>query len=66
MKIIISDRDGKYYWKYDELGQCQCPFAKFLKRHGICAQYIMLGILQQNDIVEKCNHTYLIVRHMLY
>lgn len=37
MKIIISDRDGKYYWKYDELGQCQCPFAKLLKRHGICA-----------------------------
>ncbi|GKB24823.1 retrovirus-related pol polyprotein from transposon TNT 1-94 [Tanacetum coccineum] len=48
VKIIRSDRGGEYYGKYDESKQCPGPFAKFLKSHGICAQYTMPGMPQQN------------------
>ena len=37
MKIIISDRGGEYYGKYDESRKCPCPFAKLLEKCGICA-----------------------------
>ena len=56
MKIISSDKGGEYYKKYNESRQNLGPFAKFLKRHGICAQYTMLSTLEQNDAVEKQNH----------
>jgi len=39
VKIVKSDRDGEYYGKYDESGQHAGPFAKFLEKRGICAQY---------------------------
>ncbi|XP_075101663.1 uncharacterized protein LOC142177101 [Nicotiana tabacum] len=35
----------------------QGPVAKFLKKHGICAQYTMPGIPQQIGIAEKHNPT---------
>ena len=38
MKIIRLDKGGEYYGKYDESGQCPCPFAKLLEKHDICAQ----------------------------
>ena len=37
VKIIRSDKGGKYYGKYDESGQCLGPFAKLFEKHGICA-----------------------------
>ena len=43
VKIVRSDRGGKYYGKYDESGQNPGPFVKFLERYGICAQYTMSG-----------------------
>ena len=46
VKIVRSDRGGEYYGKHGESGQNPGPFAKFLERHGICAQYTMPGIPQ--------------------
>ena len=43
VKIIRSDRGGEYYGRYDESGQHPGPFAKFLEKCGICAQYTMSG-----------------------
>ena len=37
IKIVISDRGGEYYGRYDESGQNPSPFAKFLEKHGIRA-----------------------------
>ena len=66
VKIIKSDRGGEYYGKYGESGQCPDPFAKLLKKHGICAQYTMLGTPQQNGVAERRNHTLMnMVRNML-
>ena len=46
--------------------QCLGPFAKFLERHGICTQYMMLGIPQQNGAVERHNRTLMkLVRSMM-
>ena len=39
VKIIRSDRGGEFYGRYDESGQHPGPFAKFLEKRGICAQY---------------------------
>ena len=43
LKIIRFGRGGEYYGKYDEIGQYRGPFAKFLEKFGICAQYTMSG-----------------------
>ena len=43
IKIVRSDRGGEYYGRYTESGQAPSPFAKFLQKHGIVAQYTMLG-----------------------
>jgi len=45
VKIVKSDRGGEYYGKYDESGQYPGPFAKFLEKCGIWAQYTMSGTL---------------------
>jgi len=50
VKIVRSNRGGEYYEKCDESEQHPDPFAKFLKKQGICAQYTMLGTLQQNCV----------------
>ena len=66
VKIIRSDRGGEYYGKYDESGQCPGPFAKFLKKHGICAQYTMPGTPHQNGVAERRNRTLMeMVRSMM-
>ena len=46
VKIVRSDRGDEYYEFYDSIKQCSSPFIKLLKKRGICAQYIMLGMLQ--------------------
>ena len=46
VKIVRSDKGGEYYGKHGELGQNPGPFAKFLERHGIYAQYTMSGTPQ--------------------
>ena len=43
VKVIRFDRGGEYYGRYDETGQHLDPFAKFLQKGDICAQYTMLG-----------------------
>ena len=66
VKIIRSYRGGEYYGRYDGLGQRPSPFAKLLEKHGICAQYIVLGTPQQNGVIEMRNHTLMdMIRSML-
>ena len=66
MTIIRSDRGGEYYGRNDGLGQCPGPFAKLLEKHGICAQYTMPSMPQQNGVAERCNRTLMnMVRSML-
>jgi len=66
VKIIRSDRGGEYYGRYDESGQHPGPFAKFLEKRGICAQYTMSGTPQQNGVSERRNRTLMdMVRSML-
>jgi hypothetical protein len=66
VKIVRLDRGGEYYGRYDGLGQCPGPFAKFLEKHGICAQYTMPGTPQQNGVAERRNRTLMdMVRSML-
>ena len=61
-----SDRGGEFYERYDKSGQKLGPFAKFLEKKGIRAQYTIPGTPQQNGIAERCNHTLLdMVRSML-
>ena len=43
VKVVKSNKGGEYYGKYNETGQCPGPFAKFLEKCGICAQYTMPG-----------------------
>jgi len=42
-KIIKLDRGGENYGRYIEKGQMLSPFAKFLQKEGIIAQYTMPG-----------------------
>jgi len=66
VKVVRSDRGGKYYERYDKSGQHLGSFAKFLEKRGICAQYTMLGIPQQNGVSERRNRTLIdMVRSML-
>ena len=66
VKIIRSDRGGEYYGKYNESGQNPGPFAKFLEKHGICAQYTMPRTPEQNGVAERRNRTLMeMVRSML-
>ena len=57
IKIVRSDRGGEYYGRYNESGKNPAPFAKFLEKHGIRAQYTMPGMPQQNGVVERRNRT---------
>ena len=50
MKIIRSNKSGEYYRRHDETRQHPGPFAKLLRKRGICAQYSMPGTPQQNDV----------------
>jgi len=55
VKIIRYDRGGEYYGRYDETRQHLGSFAKLLQKRGICAQYTMSGIPQQNGVSERRN-----------
>ena len=46
VKVVRLGRDDEYYGRYNESGQCPGPFAKFLEKCGICAQYTMPGTPQ--------------------
>ena len=66
VKIVRSDRGGEYFGRYDETGQHPGPFAKFLERRGIRAQYTMPGTPEQNGVSERHNRTLMdMVRSMM-
>ena len=41
IKVVRSDRGREYYGRYTEKGQMIGPFAKFLEKEDIVAQYTM-------------------------
>ena len=53
IKIVKSDRSGKYYGMYTKRGQLSGPFARFLQEHGIVAQYTMPSSPSQNGMAKK-------------
>ncbi|KAF7839433.1 Retrovirus-related Pol polyprotein from transposon TNT 1-94 [Senna tora] len=57
VKVVRSDKDGEYYRKFSENGQCPGPFAKFLEHHNIFTQNTMLGTPQQDGVAERLNRT---------
>ncbi|RVW13937.1 Retrovirus-related Pol polyprotein from transposon TNT 1-94 [Vitis vinifera] len=50
IKIVRTDRGGEYYGRYTDDGQAPGPFAKFLQKHGIVAQYTTPGSPYQNAL----------------
>ena len=66
IKVVRSDRRGKYYGRHTPYGQVSGPFAKFLQKNGIVAQYSTLGEPQQNRVAERRNRTLMdIVKSMI-
>ena len=57
IKIVRSDKGGKYYGRYDKSDRNSRSFTKFFEQHGIVVQYTMPENPQQNGVVERCNRT---------
>ncbi|KAL6335669.1 hypothetical protein AAG906_032854 [Vitis piasezkii] len=57
INIVRSDRGGEYYGKHGDARQRKGPFARYLQDNGIVGQYTMPGSPEQNDVVERHNHT---------
>jgi transposase InsO family protein len=66
IKLVRSDCGGEYYVHHIPYGQVPRPFARFLQKNGIVAQYSMPGNPQQNGVAERRNSTMMdMVRSML-
>jgi len=59
INIVRSDRYKESYGKYIEKWQMSGPFAKFIKGESIITHYIMAGIPQQNDVIQRRNRTFI-------
>ena len=57
INVVRSDKGGEYYGKYDEAGRRPRPFAQFLEKNGIVAQYTNPGTPEQNRASERRNRT---------
>ncbi|CAL9019641.1 unnamed protein product [Prunus brigantina] len=57
IKVVISDRGGDFYGRFDEARRNLGPFARFLQQEGIVAQYTNPGTPQQNGVFERRNKT---------
>uniref|UniRef100_A0A8R7NVH6 Integrase catalytic domain-containing protein n=1 Tax=Triticum urartu TaxID=4572 RepID=A0A8R7NVH6_TRIUA len=58
IKVVqLDDRGGEYYGRHAPYGKIPGPFAKFLSKNGIVAQYSMPGEPQQNGVAERRNRT---------
>ena len=44
IKVVHFDKGGEYYGRYDETGHNLRPFANYLRKIGINAQYVMLNM----------------------
>ena len=57
---------GEYYGRHTPYGQVPRPFARFLQKNGIVAQYSTSGEPQQNRVAERRNRTLIdMVRSMI-
>jgi transposase InsO family protein len=57
IKVVQSDRGGEYYGRHTPYGQVPGPFARFLQKNGIVAQYSTPDEPQQNGVPERRNRT---------
>ena len=57
IKIVRSNRGGKYYGRHGDVGQHMGPFAKNLQDCGIISQYTIPGSPEQNGVAERHNRT---------
>ena len=66
IKIVRSDRGGEYYGRHTPYGQIPGPFARFLQKNSIVAQYSTPREPQQNGVTERRNRTLMdMVRSMI-
>jgi hypothetical protein len=65
IKVVRSDRGGKYYGRHTPYGQISGLFAKFLKENGIVAQYSLPYEPQQNGVAEMQNRTLMKMVHSM-
>nr|GEW04356.1 putative zinc finger, CCHC-type [Tanacetum cinerariifolium] len=66
IKVVRSDREGKYYGRHTDVGQALGSFFDFCKDHEIINQYTMAGTPQPDGVVERRNRTLMdMVRSML-
>jgi len=66
IKIVRSGRGGEYYGRHTPYGQVTGPFARFLQKNGIVAQYSTPGEPPQNGVAERRNRTLMnMVRSMM-
>jgi len=66
IKIVRSGHGGEYYGRHTPYGQVTGPFARFLQKNGIVAQYFTPGEPQQNGVAERRNRTLMnMVRSMM-
>ena len=65
IKVVRSDRGGEYYGRHVIYGQIPEPFAKFLQKNGIVAQYSTPGEPQQNGVAERRNRTLMNMVHSM-
>ena len=55
IKVVNSDKGGKYYGRYDETRRNPRLFAKYLQDCGIDVRYTTPRTPKQNGIVERRN-----------
>ena len=66
IKVVRSNRGGEYYGRHTPYGQVPRPFARFLQKNSIVAQYSTPGEPQQNGVAERRNRTLMnMVRSMI-
>ena len=65
IKIVRSNKGGKYYGKHGDAGQQKGPFARCVKDNSIVAQYTMPGSPEQNGVVERRNCTLMEVKRSM-
>ena len=66
IKVVRSGHGGEYYSRHTPHGQVPGPFARYLQKNGIVAQYSTLGEPQQNGVAERRNRILMdMVRSMI-
>ena len=67
IKVIKSDKGGKYYGWHTDIGEAHGLFHNFWKTHDIINQYTMSGSPQRFHVAKIRNRTLMdMVKSMLF